>query len=86
MVSDRDWERLGAEFTKAWAGLKGSPEALAAGARSADEVDQPRPRRPRRERRRREGGEAASAAQVVAPAIGAAALGTLLMGFLRRRR
>src|SRR3712207_6963452 len=30
---------LGAEFTKTWAGLKGSPEALAAGARSAEEID-----------------------------------------------
>ncbi len=81
---------LGAEFTKAWAGLKGSPEALAAGARPAEDVDLPGPRRrrPRRERRRRGDGEAAatSTAQMVAPAIGAAALGTLLMGFLRRRR
>jgi membrane protein len=78
---------LGAEFTKAWAGLKGSPEALAAGARPPEEVDQPRSRRPRRERRRRrERGEAASSVAVVAPAIGAAALGTFLMGLLRRRR
>ena len=29
---------LGAEFTKAWAGLKGSPEAHAAGARSEAEL------------------------------------------------
>ena len=83
---------LGAEFTKAWAGLKGNPEALAAGARSAEEVDDPESprlarRRRRRERRRRRDGEAtASAVPVVAPAIGAAALGTLLMGILRRRR
>jgi membrane protein len=82
---------LGAEFTKAWAGLKGSPEALAAGAKSAEEVDLAaagRPRRPRRERRRRsgEGEPATSAAKVVAPAVGAAALGTLLMDLLRRRR
>ncbi len=83
---------LGAEFTKAWAGLKGNPEALAAGARSAEEVDDPESprlarRRRRRERRRRRDGEAAAGAvPVVAPAIGAAALGTLLMGILRRRR
>jgi membrane protein len=83
---------LGAEFTKAWAGLKGNPEALAAGARSAEEVDDPESprlarRRRRRERRRRRDGEAtAGAVPVVAPAIGAAALGTLLMGILRRRR
>ncbi len=78
---------LGAEFTKTWAGLKGSPEALAAGARPPEEVGQPRARRPRRERRRRrDRGEAASPVAVVAPAIGAAALGTFLMGLLRRRR
>jgi len=29
---------LGAEFTKSWAGLKGNPEALAAGARSEAEL------------------------------------------------
>jgi membrane protein len=83
---------LGAEFTKAWAGLKGSPEALAAGAKSAEEIDEaqasPRPRRrPRRERRRRpEGDAAANPVTVVAPAIGAAALGSLLVSLLRRRR
>jgi membrane protein len=88
---------LGAEFTKAWAGLKGNPEALAAGAKSAEEVDEAaatpreltqRRRRERRERRRRrrEGGAPADAMPVVAPAIGAAALGTFLMSILRRRR
>ena len=88
---------LGAEFTKAWAGLKGSPEALAAGAKSAEEVDEAaeaprertlRQRRERREsrRRRRESGAPADAVPVVAPAIGAAALGTFLMSILRRRR
>ena len=83
---------LGAEFTKAWAGLKGSPEALAAGARSAEEIDeglqsQRSRRRPRRERRRRPEGEAAAnPVTVVAPAIGAAALGSLLVSLLRRRR
>ena len=87
---------LGAEFTKAWAGLKGNPEALAAGAKSAEEVDRaaeaPRDRRrrerhERRERRRRqkEEGGTAGAVPVVAPAIGAAALGSLLMGLFRRR-
>jgi len=87
---------LGAEFTKAWAGLKGNPEALAAGAKSAEEVDRaaeaPRDRRRRErherreQRRRRKEGGAAGAVPVVAPAIGAAALGSLLMGLLRRRR
>ena len=82
---------LGAEFTKAWAGLKGSPEALAAGARPPEDADDPHaPRRPRRRRRRRDrqrqDGEAASPVPVVAPAIGAAALGSLLVGILRRRR
>ena len=81
---------LGAEFTKAWAGLKGSPEALAAGARSAEEIDEEQAARPRRQRRRerrpRREREPASPAAVVAPAVGAAALGTLLMDLLRRRR
>ena len=81
---------LGAEFTKAWAGLKGSPEALAAGAKSAQEIDEAQaakpPRRPRRQRRPRAKGETASPAAVVAPAVGVAALGTLLMDLLRRRR
>lgn len=82
---------LGAEFTKAWAGLKGSPEALAAGAKSAAEIDEaqstrPRRQRVRRERRPRSEREPASTAAVVAPAVGAAALGTLLMDLLRRRR
>lgn len=85
---------LGAEFTKAWAGLKGSPEALAAGARSAEELDDPasprelrrRERRERRARRRERNGGAAGAAPVVAPAIGAAALGSFLVSILRRRR
>jgi membrane protein len=83
---------LGAEFTKAWAGLKGNPEALAAGARrpeDADDPDAPRSRsrrRRRRARRRRQDGETASVVPVVAPAIGAAALGSLLVGLFRRRR
>ena len=38
---------LGAEFTKAWSGLQGSPEALAAGARPSETMPRPTRRRPR---------------------------------------
>src|SRR3954465_6191388 len=67
---------LGAEFTKVWSGLQGSPEALAAGARPSEAA--PRTRRPSR-RRRWAKPEAASAGMVAtarSPLLHLAALGT----------
>ncbi|TCZ55987.1 YihY/virulence factor BrkB family protein [Roseicella aquatilis] len=68
---------LGAEFTKAWAGLQGSPEALAAGARA------PEPAPPRR---RRDRAAAGAAAKAPVPILPLAALGAVVMAALRRRR
>ena len=78
---------LGAEFTKAWAGLAGNPEAIAAGARPAEGM----PRRRDRRRERREAAAAATkaalpAAAVRSPLVRVATLGTVLVALLRRRR
>ncbi|MDI3308053.1 MAG: YihY/virulence factor BrkB family protein [Acetobacteraceae bacterium] len=77
---------LGAEFTKAWAGLGGNPEALAAGARPPEAM----PDRPRR-RRRREANEAAAMGpkppgRMREVLVHLAAMGTVLVSALRRAR
>lgn len=85
---------LGAEFTKAWAGLAGNPEAIAAGARPAENVPTRRERRRRRREARAKAGTAgAGAAEAGAglptsglPLVGAAALAATVAGLLRRRR
>ena len=61
---------LGAEFTKAWSGLQGSPAALAAGARPSEET--PRPGRPPRRRRpaKPEAGSAADHGTLAVAALG----------------
>ena len=76
---------LGAEFTKAWSGLQGSPEALAAGARPSEAT--PRPGRPPR-RRRSAKPEAGSRRQTTArsPLLHLAALGTVVTAALRGRQ
>src|SRR6478735_5851402 len=75
---------LGAEFTKAWSGLQGSPEALAAGARPSEAA--PRPKRPPRRRKsaKPEAGSAATTAR--SPLLYLAALGAVVTAALRRRR
>jgi membrane protein len=73
---------LGAEFTKSWAGFKGSPEALAAGARPAEAM--PRPRRRRREKA--EAAPAGAAAPAQSALLRMAALGTVLVTAIRGRR
>lgn len=65
---------LGAEFTKVWAGMKGSEEARK--ALEADPLIACRRRRPRRE------GERKSAV----PAVGAAALTAVALTMLKKRR
>ncbi|MCB4824438.1 YihY/virulence factor BrkB family protein [Roseicella aerolata] len=65
---------LGAEFTKVWAGMKGSEEA-----RKALEAE---PLIPSRSRRQRREGERKSAA----PSLGAAALTAVALTMLKRRR
>ena len=74
---------LGAEFTKAWAGLQGSPEALAAGARPPEAMS---PRRPRRRERPKPEAEPAPVVPVRSPLLHLAALGTVVAAALRRRR
>jgi membrane protein len=64
---------LGAEFTKVWAGMKGSPAA-----REAMEAE---PVAPGRRRRRPE-----ARTSDAGPVLGAAALTALAMTVLRRRR
>jgi membrane protein len=77
---------LGAEFTKAWSGLQGSPAALAAGARPSEAT--PRPgRAPRRRRWAKPGTQpAATTATARSPLLHLAALGTVVMVALRGRR
>jgi len=73
---------LGAEFTKAWSGLQGSPEALAAGARPTEAT--PRPGRPPRRRRwtKPQAGSAVTTAR--SPLLHLAALGAVVTAALRR--
>ena len=77
---------LGAEFTKAWSGLQGSPEALAAGARPPEE--QPTlARRPRHRRQSKsEAKPATTAATTRSPLLRLAAFGTVIISALRGRR
>jgi membrane protein len=77
---------LGAEFTKAWSGLQGSPEALAAGARPSETMPRPTRRRPRRGWAKPEAGLAATAIAARSPLLHLAALGTVLIVALRGRR
>lgn len=78
---------LGAEFTKAWAGLAGNPEAIAAGARPA--VALPSRRERRRERREAAATPVKTALPAVpprSPLLHVASLGTVLVAMLRGRR
>src|SRR6478735_1334203 len=75
---------LGAEFTKAWSGLQGSPEALAAGALLPKE--RPTPGRPPRRRRwtKPQAGSAVTTAR--SPLLHLVALGAVVIVALRGRR
>jgi membrane protein len=75
---------LGAEFTKAWSGLQGSPEALAAGARPSEAT--PRPGRPPRRRKSAKPETGSAAITARSPLLYLAALGTVVTAALRRRR
>jgi len=77
---------LGAEFTKAWSGLQGSPEARAAGARPSETMPRPVRRRPRRGWAKPEAGPAATATTASSPLLHLAALGTVVIVALRGRR
>src|SRR5689334_18891605 len=72
---------LGAEFTKAWAGLQGSSEALAAGARPPEATP---PRRPRRRERPKPEAEPVMVVPARSPLLRLAALGTVVVAALRR--
>jgi membrane protein len=74
---------LEAGFTKAWAGLQGSPEALAAGARPPEAMP---PRRPHRRERPKPEAEPAAVLPVRSPLLHLAALGAVVVAALRRRR
>jgi membrane protein len=77
---------LGAEFTKAWSGLQGSPEALAAGARPLEE-EPTSARRPRRRRQSKPKAKpATTAATTRSPLLRLAAFGTVIITALRGRR
>jgi membrane protein len=75
---------LGAEFTKAWSGLQGSPEALAAGARPSEAT--PRLGRPPRRRRWTTPQAGSAATTTRSPLLYLAALRTVVTAALRGRR
>jgi membrane protein len=77
---------LGAEFTKAWLGLQGSPEALAAGARPSETMPRPARRRPRPGWVKPEAGPPATATTASSPLLHLAALGTVVIVALRGRQ